>query len=150
MKPLVEVEEAKTLMNEAMEWSIWRWLLQKAMVRQVADRGTAALDDLEEKVKARWSSDLKKAYRALEGDSSASNGAAQAIDRKVTAAVKKVKQADDEAYRARMDAENTFDEAELTLSAGMAREGARKAILAYDLREEAIRIAEAVARRAAG
>ena len=58
-----------------------------------------------------------------------------------------VKEADDRAYEAHMDAEETFDEAERHLSAAMAREGAEKAIESWILHEKAIRKAEAAARR---
>ncbi|HYL11830.1 MAG TPA: hypothetical protein VEV41_02280, partial [Terriglobales bacterium] len=60
---------------------------------------------------------------------------------------KRVKEADDKAEHCRLDAEDTFDEAERRFSADMAREGARKALKTYDLREAAIRKAEAAARR---
>ncbi|MGZ4819106.1 MAG: hypothetical protein ACXVZJ_10800, partial [Terriglobales bacterium] len=56
---------------------------------------------------------------------------------------KAVKKADDAAHRARMDAEDTFDEAERQLSTRLAREGCRKAIASWELHEEAIRKAEA-------
>ena len=71
---------------------------------------------------------------------------AENVDPKVKLAVARVKEADDEAYRARMNAEQMFDEAEKRLSASMAREASQVAIDAYDLREKAIRKAEAAAR----
>jgi hypothetical protein len=55
---------------------------------------------------------------------------------------KKLKESDDEAYRVRMDAEDTFDEAEKKLSTRLAREGSRKAIDSWDLHEQAIRKSE--------
>ncbi len=51
---------------------------------------------------------------------------------------KNLKQADEEAYRVHMDAENTFDVAEKKLSTAMAREGTRKAIASWELKEKAI------------
>jgi hypothetical protein len=57
-----------------------------------------------------------------------------------------VKEADDDAFNAHEDAEELFAEAEKTMSTSMAREGARKALQAYDLHEAAIREAEALAR----
>ncbi len=63
-----------------------------------------------------------------------------------TLIAKKVKEADDEAYRARMDAEETFDQAEKQLSTSLAREGCRKAIHSWELHEKAIRKAESVIR----
>ena len=65
----------------------------------------------------------------------------------VKQAVKRVKEADDEAEEARLEAEDTFDQAERRLSAGMAREGARQAIASWELREKAIRKAEALGRK---
>jgi len=122
--------------TEAQDWSIWRWLMEKSRVRNAADKGTAALDELEKNVKAGWPKELKAAYKAASRDS----------EDHLAILARRVKDADDRAYRARMDAEETFDEAERRLSAGLAREGARKAILAYELREKAIRRAEAAGR----
>jgi hypothetical protein len=64
------------------------------------------------------------------------------LDEKMLKLVKPVKRADEEAFRARMDAEDTFDEAERQLSTSMAREGCRKAIYSWKLHEQAIRMAE--------
>jgi hypothetical protein len=141
MQRLTAVEEAKTLMNEAKDWSVWHWLLEKRRVRSTADKATDALGALEKKVKAAWSEDLKKAYRDLSG-----NGKAGKIQSDLKLALERIRQADDAAYDARMDAEATFDEAERRLSADMARAGAEKAIEAWELREKAIRRAEAVGR----
>jgi len=47
---------------------------------------------------------------------------------------------------ARDEAEPFFDEAERCMSTSMAKKGALKAIESYDLREKAIRKAEAAAR----
>jgi hypothetical protein len=159
MQKLVLVEEAKTLLNEGKRWGVWKWLTEKRRVRETADRGTAALDDLEKKVKSTWSDDLKKAYAELAAEAALEDSGAAArrkyekarkeaenVDPKVKLAAARVKEADDEACRARMDAERMFDEAERRLSAGMAREAAQVAIDAYDLREKAIRKAEAAAR----
>ena len=141
MQRLTAVEEAKTLMNEAKDWSVWHWLLEKRRVRTTADKATDALGALEKKVKAAWSEDLKKAYRDLSG-----NGKAGKIQSDLKLALERIREADDAAYNARMDAEATFDEAERRLSADMARAGAEKAIEAWELREKAIRRAEAVGR----
>ena len=152
------VEEAKALLTDAIEWPVWRWLTEKGRVRSVADQGTASLERLDEEAKAAWSDDLKKAYRELlaraawEADAKAkpqyekARDEAREIDAPTKATAQRVKDADDEAYRARVDAEQTFDEAERRMNVGMAREGAHKAILAYELREKAIRKAEAAAR----
>ena len=71
---------------------------------------------------------------------------AKHIDSEIKLAVQKVKEADDQAYDARMGAEDTFDEAERILSASVACEGAQKAIDSWDLRYKALRKAEALAR----
>jgi len=158
VKRLAPVEEAKALLTEAADWSVWRWLTEKRRVRETADIGTATLDQFDEEVKAAWGDDLRKAYREVEAqaafDADPTNkrryekarDEARDIDPKIKAAAKRVKEADDEAEQARLDAEATFDEAEKRMSAGLAREGARKAILAYELRETSIRKAEVAAR----
>ncbi len=140
MQKLTEVEEAKALMNEAKDWSVWHWLLDKRRVRTAADRATDALGDLEKKIKASWDDDLKRAYRGL-----GSNG--KGLDPELKLALQRVREAEQAARQARLDAEATFDEAERRLSAEMARQGAEKAIEAWGLREKAIRRAEALARR---
>jgi hypothetical protein len=56
--------------------------------------------------------------------------------------IKNVKEMDDKAYCARMDAEKTFDEAERQLSTSLAREGCKKAIRSWNLYERALREAE--------
>jgi hypothetical protein len=159
MQKLIPVEEAKKLMNEAIEWSIWRWLLEKRKVRVAADTAVDALNALDKKVKAAWSDDLKKAFRELELEASTNGNArarqkyekakeeAEDVPAEIKLAVQRVKEADDEAEEARLDAEDTFDEAERRMSADMAREGARKAIASWELREKSIRKAEAVGRR---
>ncbi len=153
MQKLIAVEEARKVLTAGKEWSIWRWLLEKRRVRATADAGTAALDDMEKKVKYGWSPELKKAYRDLLA-AAAVNGHGSSRRREATAGVEgplkiaaqKVKEADDIAFKARMDAEALFAEAERRLSGSMAREAAEKALEAYDLRERAIRRAEAAAR----
>lgn len=136
-------------MMEAMEWSVFRWLFEKRRVRETADQANAALDDLNRAVKARWRSDIKTAYQELSAKSSGpasrrrADPGSQAIDPQVRLFTKKVKEADDAACRARMDAEDTFDEAERQLSTGVAKEGCQKAIHSWELREKAIRAAEA-------
>lgn len=159
MQKLAAVEEAKMLMNEAKDWGVWHWLMEKPRVRAAADQATEALGELEKEVKAGWDDDLKKAYRELEAQASV-NGNARArrqyekakeeaihVDPQIKLAVERVRELDDAAYQARMDAEATFDEAERRLSSSMAREGAQKAIDAWVLREKAIRKAEAVGKK---
>lgn len=145
MHKLAAVEDAKALMIEAREWSVWRWLMEKHRVRVAADLANEALAAAEKKVKAGWPDELKKAYSALEKPVSG-NGRARALDARLQTAVQRVKKADEEAETAHLDAEATFDEAERRLSAALAREGTGKAIASWELREKAIRKAEALAR----
>jgi len=157
MKKLPAVEDARAIMTQGLEWGVWKWLMEKKRVRAIADEARAALGDLEMKVKLTWSDDLKIAYNQLvseNGDAKSARRKAKAakppaesnIDAKILAAVRGVKQADDDAYNAHEDAEDVFAEAEKKMSTSMAREGARKALVAYDLHEAAIRKAEALAR----
>jgi len=149
MNKLPQVETAKALMTEAMGWSVMKWLREKKKVRKTADLANAALDQMSESVKARWTNGLRDAYATL----GTTNGlavrgqrkqASEAMDDPETKLVaKKIKEADDAAYRARMDAEKTFDDAEKQLSTSLAREGCRKAIHGWELHEKAIRMAEA-------
>ena len=150
MRKLPEVQEAKALMNEAVDWSVFRWLFEKRRVRETADQANAALDKLDQAAKARWSTDVKAAYKELAAKAGGartrrqSDPPSQVIDAQVRLFAKKVKEADDAAYRARMDAEDTFDEAERQLNTDLAREGCQKAIESWELHERAIRMAEAV------
>lgn len=157
MQKLVPVEEAKALMTEASEWGVWRWLTEKRRVRIAADAAVDALNALDKKVKAAWADDLKKAWRELELENSRSRQkyeeakeAAKHVPEEIKEALRKVKNADDEAETARLDAEDTFDQAERRLSTSMAREGACKAIASWELREKSIRKAESVAKRCNG
>jgi biopolymer transport protein ExbB/TolQ len=147
MRKLAEVEDAKALMTEAMGWSVVKWLSEKKRVRKSADLANAGLDRLDQEVKARWNDELKAAYSELGGNS---GGGAQrqhqqtsGIDPQVKLLAQRLKESDDEAYRVRMEAEDTFDEAEKKLSTRLAREGCRKAIDSWDLHEQAIRKSEA-------
>jgi len=155
MRRLPEVQEAKELMNEAMDWSTFKWMYEKPRVRKTADRANAALDKLDRAMKARWSDELKAAYKSL---SARAAGGSQrhekdpqqpeSTDPQIRLLVEKVKEADAAARHARMDAEKTFDEAERRLSTTLAREGCKKAIHSWELHEKAIRKAEAMAETA--
>jgi uncharacterized protein (DUF2267 family) len=144
MRRLPAVEEAKGLMNEAKDWPVWRWLLEKRRVRLAADEANAALSALEKRVKARWDVELKQAYRAL--PAKPEDEGPESSDAAIRRAVERVKQADNAAESARLDAEATFDEAERRLSTNLARQGTEKAVASWELREKAIRQAEALAR----
>lgn len=149
MEKIPAVETAKSLMTEAVGWSVMKWLREKKRVRKAADQANAALDGQNQAVKNRWPSNVSAAYEALIKNGSGtkkpqgcpeSNSSVTNIQAMQSA--KKVKEADEEAHRARMDAERTFDIAEKQLSTVLAREGCRKAILSWELAERAIRKAE--------
>jgi len=147
MNKLPEVETARALMTEAMSWSVMKWLREKKRVRKTADQANAALDHRNETINERWPEALRAAYQALDaGSADPSRNQPKkpsAADREPALLAKKIKDSHDEAYRARMDAEATFDEAERQLSTALAREGCRKAIHSWDMYEKAIRKAEA-------
>jgi len=151
MEKIPAVEMAKKLMTEAVAWSVMKWLRQKKMVRKTADQANAALDQLNQEVKDRWPDRLRTAYEALAVDAVETatvrgqhRPTLLLIDPQPMLIAKKVKEVDDEAHRARIDAEETFDEAEKKLSTALAREGCRKAIHSWELHEKAIRKAEAL------
>jgi hypothetical protein len=155
MQELPAVGEARALFTEGKDWSVVRWLAEKRRARALADRATAALDAFERQVKARWSEELKNAYAELTAPAAEDDDPfataereflrqhAQTIPENVRALAKRVKQADDEAYRARMTAEETFAQAERRLSVALSKRGAEQAIQSYDLHYKAIDEAEA-------
>lgn len=159
MRHTPEVEEAKRLLTEAKEWGTFRWLAEKRRVRAAADRAWAELEEVEKEIKSSWGDDLRKAYRELQavpnGDGSrkarelytAAVAAAKDLDAELKAFAAKLKAADDEAFAARMDAEDIFDKAERHMSASMARHGSERAVEAYEMREKFIRRADAARRR---
>jgi hypothetical protein len=154
MERLPEVEAARALFTEGNDWPVLRWLAEKRRARAVADKATAALDAFESQVKAQWSQELKNAYAELTAPADDDDPFAmaereflkqygKAIPESVRALAKRVKQADDEARRARMAAEETFAQAERRLSVALSKRGAEEAIQSYDLRYQAIEEAEA-------
>ena len=159
MRKLVQVEDAKSLLEVAKEWGVWKWLMEKKRVRRTADIAWEAFDELEKDVRSAWSDDLNKAYAELAAEAEVKEGGAPAkrkyekarkeaadVDPKIKALAQKQKEIDDEAWRVRMQAEDMFDEAEKRLSTSMAREASQVAIDAYNLREKAVRKAETAAR----
>jgi hypothetical protein len=155
MERLPEVEAARALMTEAVAWSVMKWLREKKRVRKTADEANAALDQLSAALRNRWPDGIRSAYETLvveaKGSATGVKSAPHNNHKSPLAALdealliaRKLKAADDEAYRARMNAEEAFDEAERRLSTSLAREGCRKAIASWDLHEKAIRKAEAV------
>ena len=158
MKKLSQVEEAKAILNEAREWSTWRWLMEKKRVRTAADVAWAALEEVEKGVKASWNDDLRKAYRELQAAAAVDGKAASKhayekakedakdLDPELKGFAEHLWKGDDEAFKLRMTAEETFDEAERHMSIPMAKKGCDQAIEAYELREKFIRKAESAAR----
>jgi len=150
MRKLAAVQEAKELMNEAIDWSVFKWMFEKPRVRETADRANDALDRLERTVKARWSDELKAASRELSAKAvkaarqQAGPQPPETANLRIRLLVEQVKEAIDAARRARRDAEKTFDIAERELSRSLAQEGCKKAIHSWELHEKAIRRAEAV------
>jgi hypothetical protein len=151
MEKIPAVETAKILMTEAVAWSVMKWLREKKTVRKTADQANAALDQMNQAVKDRWPDRIRVAYQMLVVQAAATTRVAgepapvsPVMDAEMILIAKKIKEADDEAHRARMDAEETFDVAEKQLSTAVAREGCRKAIHSWELHEKAIRKAEAL------
>ena len=150
MRKLEAVEDARAIMTKGLDWGVFKWLMEKPKVRKIADRATEALNDAEDKVKATWSDDLKRAYNHLATQAAAKGKKASKdngqFDPDLLETARKVFEADEETETMRLDAEDTFAEGERKLSVAMAREGAQKALATYDLHEKAIRKAEAAAR----
>src|ERR1017187_6615709 len=110
MRKLEAVEEARAIMTQGLEWGVFKWLMEKRKVRIIADKATAALNDAEDKVKATWSDELKRAYNYLatqDGDATKgkrgtkAKGDAKAFDPEVLAIAQKVLDADEETERQR-------------------------------------------------
>ncbi len=138
-------------MTEAMEWSVMKWLREKKRVRRTADEANAVLDHLSADLKLHWPDRLKAASDTLGTDAGVLNFHAlpdaqkkklPVTDAESLATARKIRDADEEAFRARMDAERTFDDAEKQLSTRLAREGCLKAIRSWELKEKAIRKSE--------
>lgn len=139
MNKLREVEAAKVLMIEAMNWSVMKWLREKKRVRAVADEANDAIDRFNQEIKLKWPDVLRSEYQSLTIEAALSSRSSGN-----NPMLRKVKEADAEVARARTDAEETFDQAERQLSTRLAREGCRKAILSWELHEKANAAAEAV------
>jgi hypothetical protein len=141
MQKLAPVENAKTLFNEAKDWSIWRWLIEKKHARTTADTAWEALEACEEKVKTGWTEDWQQAYGHPKSKRYA------ALDPEVKAALERLHEDDESARQARDAAEAQFDEADRRMSSSLACVGAQMAIDAWEMREKVIRKAEALARK---
>jgi hypothetical protein len=141
MQKLAPVEDAKALFNEAKDWSVWRWLMEKKRARTTADAAWEALEDCEEKVRAGWTEEWRQAYGHPKSRLHA------ALDSEMQAALQRLHEVDEEARQARDAAEAQFDEADRRMSTGMACIGAQMALDAWALREKVIRKAEALSRK---
>ena len=150
MDKLEAVENARNLMLEAREWPVWTWLTEKSRVRDAANQADDAFDELEKKIKQSWSEELKRAYRELE-DADPDHEHSKKLDQsieispEIRALAKEIKIAHDAANQARVRAEETFAVAESRLNISMALDGTAQAIESWDLKEKAIRKAEAAA-----
>ena len=142
MRHLQSVKEAIALLEEAKDWGVWKWLTEKKRVRSAADQAWSDLEEIEKEIKASWNDDLRKAYRELQGKKNGAND----VDAEVKA-LARLKKEDDEAFQARMTAEETFDEAERKMSIPLARQGSEQAVEAFEMRQRFIRKAEAVLKK---
>jgi hypothetical protein len=144
VRKLSQVEEAKALMTKAVNWSVFKWLLERRRVRETADAANAALDKLNHDIKSRWKREIATACQNLAKDGRGwrAQSPAPDCDPQILLFARQVKDADDAAHRARVAAENAFDKADRQLSIELAREGCRQAIHSWELQEKAIRIAE--------
>ena len=147
MHKLAPVEDAKTLFQQAKDWSLWRWLIEKRRARTTADAAWEALEACEEKVKAGWPEEWRQAYLDLSANGRRKPRRHAALDPELKEALERLFEADEEARQAHEAAEAQFDEADRRLSTTMACEGAQMALDAWELREKFIRKAEALARR---
>ncbi len=131
MRTLREVELARALMTEAIDWSVMKWLTEKRRVRRAADKANDTLNAVEQEIRTGWSPSFTEVYqKSIAGNPELKNLAA------------KIRAEHDAANQLRLKAEETFDVAEKRLSTAMARDGCRQAIEGWDHHVEAIRLAE--------
>src|ERR1035441_3070322 len=97
MHKLAPVEDAKTLFNEAKDWSVWRWLIEKKHARITADAAWEALEACEEKVKAGWNEEWQQAYRELSANGRPKARRQRSLDPELKAALERLHEADEEA-----------------------------------------------------
>jgi len=147
MHKMSPVENAKVLFEQAKDWPLWRWLLEKRRARSTADAAWEALEAQEEMIKAGWTEECRTAYRGLSMNGKVKARKQPLSDPELQTALDRLLASDLQAQEARDAAEAQFDEADRRLSTSMAREGAQMAIDAWILREKFLRKAEALARR---
>lgn len=141
MHKLAPVEDAKTLFEEAKDWSVWRWLVEKKRARSTADAAWEALEACEAKVRAEWHEEWLEAY----GRPRSRRYAGLAPE--IRAHLDRLHEEDEEARQAREKAEAQFDEADRRMSTTMACVGAQMAIDAWELREKFLRKAASLAKK---
>ena len=117
MEKLEAVERARALMTEAIDWPDWKWLFDKARVREAADLAAQAFERANNEARSGRSGDFTSAHWEL------------------------ISVAEREAVRVTREAEEMFAEAEKRLNAAMAREAAHKALESFELREQALTMA---------
>lgn len=131
MKIPTEVEQARALMSEAIDWSVMKWLREKKRVRKSADQANEILNAAEADLYRGWGLKFRSAYEK--------SGAASPETKQLAS---RIRREHDAANKFRLQAEQTFDLAEKRLSTALAREGCRQAIEGWDHHLEAIRLAE--------
>ncbi len=131
MKRLPEVEQARALMTEAIDWSVVKWLGEKRRVRKCADRANQILNEVESELHARWGPKFKSVFEQS-GE----------VSQEIKQLASRIRREHDAANKFRIEAEKTFDVAEKRLSTATAREGCRQAIEGWNHHLEAIRLAE--------
>jgi hypothetical protein len=72
MEKLPAVETAKSLMTEAVTWSVIKWLREKKTVLKIADQANAVLDQMSRSVKDCWPDEVRAAYEILVTNSGSS------------------------------------------------------------------------------
>src|SRR5215831_321566 len=103
MRKLSQVEEAKALMKEAADWSVFKWLFEKRRIRKTAEEANAALDKLNHDIKSRWKREIATAYQNLaanHGRGARARSDTADYDPEILLFAKQVKDADDAAHRA--------------------------------------------------
>lgn len=137
MPKIPEVDEARAIMTEAMQWSVMKWLTEKKRVRKLADAANLALDNAERELRNHWDPKLAAAYKSLSSEDKDHSHPPEMLK-----LAKAIRHSHDQAHAIREEAEAIFDKAEKRLSTALARDGCKKAIEGWDEHEQAIRHSE--------
>ena len=146
MPNLSAVLEARAIFNEALTWSVMKWLSEKKKVRKIADAANATLDNAEKELRRRWDPSIEEAYKTLQDRSSHLDTPSGEAFRLARA----IKQAHDKAIELRAEAEAMFSKAEERLSVATAREACHKALEGWRFHEEAVGLSEKAGLATAG